>query len=86
MKLKGIFTKAAKPVKTDEPFYLRLVEASSYPGSVAVEAVNKFGERISLICRISKEEGIEAYEGVEKSLGFPLCKTDSVVMQDDETC
>lgn len=87
MKLNGIFKKAEKPAKkADEPFFLRLVEASSYPNSVAVEAVNKYGERLSLIYRISKEMGIEAYEGVDPTLGFPMCKENSVVVHDEETC
>lgn len=85
MKLKGVFTEAVKPVKTEEPFYLRLVEASSYPGSVAVEAVDKNGERISLICRISKEKGIEAYRYVNPTVGLPLHEHQSVVMQETET-
>jgi hypothetical protein len=84
-KLKGLYNPELKVVKPDEPFYLRLVEASTYGGSVEVEAVNTKGERIALICRISKEEGIELYEDVPKSLGFPMLNN-AVKVQEDLTC
>jgi len=85
MQFKGLFTKPLAEKKKDEPFYLRLVEASTYQNSVAVEAVDKYGHRLSLICRISKEKGVEMYEDVDPLLGFPMDKDRTVVVQDEGT-
>ncbi|MFA5306079.1 MAG: hypothetical protein WC365_01380 [Candidatus Babeliales bacterium] len=86
MKLKGIFTKATP--KQQLPFFLRLVEASTYKNSVAVEAVDAHGKRIALICRISTEMGVEMYDDVPKELGFPMDagESTSVLVQSETTC
>jgi hypothetical protein len=81
MKFGGIFGR-----KKNDDFFLRLIKAETYDGSVAVEAVDSKGERLSLICRISKEKGIEMYTNVDASLGFPMrLEDDTVVVQDEGT-
>lgn len=83
MKIAGIFEKPVEDKK--EKFYLRLVPASSYNGAVSVEAVDKYGNRISLICRISTEVGIEMYSSVEEKLGFPMDSVDDTVVVSGES-
>lgn len=84
MKLKGLYNPELNVVKPDEPFYLRLVRASTYEGSVAVEAVDAKGERIALVCRISKEMGIELYE--DFPAGILPTLNGAVKVQEDFTC
>jgi hypothetical protein len=83
MSLKGIYYK--KVAQKNNDVYLRLIPASTYDGSVAVEAVNERGERLALVCRISKEQGIQIYEDVPSELGFPM-RHGTIEVQEHHTC
>jgi len=70
MEQAGIYTKEVKV--QEKKFFYRLVPSYTYDGGVAVEVVGEDGKRIALLCRISTDAGIERYEDVPKTLGFPM--------------
>lgn len=87
MKISGVFDEKKVHKKASKKFFMRLVPARTYSGAVSVEAVDEDGERICLICRISKEAGLEVYGNIVNELGLPMdaSKADSIKVQSKPT-
>jgi len=85
MKQKGLFVKPVVKNDKNTPFFYRLVKSESYDGAVSVEAVDEFGERISLLCRISTQAGVEMYSSVDTKLGFKLDDEEAIIVADEAT-
>jgi len=82
MKQNGIYVESEQP--KDVKFFYRLCPSESIDGGVAVECVDKDGDRISLLCRISTEKGIQLYRDVDEDLGFNLDLEDGTVIVNEE--